>query len=196
MDAQQIRGLQPMLARFLKRFDDCFARKDTRAHLSVYVNGQLSGLPRKSVEPIALAANSNMTWTQIETALKRLETEGVYGAAVATAKEQLEAICQIPEGVEQLANVMLQGEAGDKAFVAGNMYMTILLGSAEQRVLKGMVSKANTSKHDSVGNSIQLRQGAFCRRRHCPARWPRAGFTRQDAQGTSMCAARKAGIGT
>ena len=40
MDAQQIRGLQPMLARFLKRFDDCFARKDTRAHLSVYVNGQ------------------------------------------------------------------------------------------------------------------------------------------------------------
>jgi len=56
MDAQQIRGLQPMLARYLKRFDDCFSRKDTRAHLSVYVNGQLSDLPRKSIEPIALAA--------------------------------------------------------------------------------------------------------------------------------------------
>ena len=37
MDAQEIRGLRPMLSRFLKRFDDCFARKDTRAHLSVYV---------------------------------------------------------------------------------------------------------------------------------------------------------------
>jgi len=48
MDAKTIRGLQPMLARFLKRFDDCFARKDTRAHLAVYVNGQLSDLPRKS----------------------------------------------------------------------------------------------------------------------------------------------------
>ena len=57
MDAQQIRGLRPMLARFLKRFDDCFARKDTRAHLSVYVEGQLSDLRRKSVEPIALAAD-------------------------------------------------------------------------------------------------------------------------------------------
>jgi SRSO17 transposase len=57
MDAQQIRGLRPMLACFLKRFDDCFARKDTRAHLSVYVEGQLSDLPRKSVEPMALAAN-------------------------------------------------------------------------------------------------------------------------------------------
>jgi SRSO17 transposase len=57
MDAQQVRGLRPMLARFLNRFDDCFARKDTRGHLSVYVNGQLSDLGRKSVEPIALAAN-------------------------------------------------------------------------------------------------------------------------------------------
>jgi SRSO17 transposase len=57
MDAQEIRGLRPMLARFLRRFDDCFARKDTRAHLSVYVNGQLSDLQRKSVEPIALAAD-------------------------------------------------------------------------------------------------------------------------------------------
>ena len=56
MDAKQILGLRPMLARFLKRFDDCFARKDTRAHLSVYVGGQLSDLDRKSIEPIALAA--------------------------------------------------------------------------------------------------------------------------------------------
>ena len=56
MDVQDIRRLRPMLAHFLKRFDDCFARKDTRAHLSVYVEGQLSDLGRKSVEPIALAA--------------------------------------------------------------------------------------------------------------------------------------------
>ena len=56
MDAEQIRGLRPQLAGFLKRFDDCFARKDTRAHLSIYVGGQLSDLDRKSVEPIALAA--------------------------------------------------------------------------------------------------------------------------------------------
>jgi SRSO17 transposase len=57
MDVEEMRGLRPMLARFLRRFDDCFARKDTRAHLSVYVEGQLSDLPRKSVEPIALAAD-------------------------------------------------------------------------------------------------------------------------------------------
>ena len=54
MDAQQIRQLKPMLRRYLNQFDDCFARKDTRAHLSKYVEGQLSNLERKSVEPIAL----------------------------------------------------------------------------------------------------------------------------------------------
>jgi SRSO17 transposase len=57
MNAEQIRQLEPKLDRFLERFADCFARKDTRAHLGVYVRGQLSNLPEKSVEPIALAAN-------------------------------------------------------------------------------------------------------------------------------------------
>jgi SRSO17 transposase len=56
MDAKQIRRLGPLLERYLSHFDDCFGRADTRAHLPVYVQGQLSDLPRKSVEPIALAA--------------------------------------------------------------------------------------------------------------------------------------------
>ena len=54
MNAATIRGLKPKLSKFLDRFDDCFQRKDTRAHLPVYVNGQLSDLSEKSVEPIAL----------------------------------------------------------------------------------------------------------------------------------------------
>jgi SRSO17 transposase len=57
MNEEQIRRLKPMLFAYLKRFEDCFARKDTRAHLSVFVEGQLSDLSRKSVEPIALAAD-------------------------------------------------------------------------------------------------------------------------------------------
>lgn len=56
MDADQIRGLKPMLTRYLKRFGDCFARRDTQAHLPVYVGGQLSDLSAKSCEPIALEA--------------------------------------------------------------------------------------------------------------------------------------------
>jgi SRSO17 transposase len=56
MDAQQLRKLKPKLRQFLKQFDDCFPRKDTRAHLPVYVRGQLSDIPEKSVEPIAINA--------------------------------------------------------------------------------------------------------------------------------------------
>src|ERR1700731_796774 len=56
MDVQQFRKLKPKLRQFLKRFDDCFPRKDTRAHLPVYISGQLSDIPEKSVEPIALSA--------------------------------------------------------------------------------------------------------------------------------------------
>lgn len=56
MDANQIRSLKPELTRYLKRFADCFGRRDTRAHFPVYVEGQLSDLSAKSCEPIALAA--------------------------------------------------------------------------------------------------------------------------------------------
>ncbi len=56
MDVRQMRSLGPKLKKFLKRFDDCFPRKDTRAHLPVYVSGQLSDIPEKSVEPIAINA--------------------------------------------------------------------------------------------------------------------------------------------
>lgn len=56
MDAAQIRQLGPKLKRFLKQFDDCFSRKDTRGHLPVFIKGQLSDLPEKSVEPIAVEA--------------------------------------------------------------------------------------------------------------------------------------------
>jgi SRSO17 transposase len=53
MDADQIRSLKPELRTYLAGFADCFGRSDTRGHLSVYVEGQLSDLPRKSCEPIA-----------------------------------------------------------------------------------------------------------------------------------------------
>jgi len=56
MDARQIRSLRRELNSFLRKFDDCFSRSDTRGHLPVYVRGQLSDLPRKNCEPIADAA--------------------------------------------------------------------------------------------------------------------------------------------
>ena len=57
MDAKTIKSMGRKLRRFLAEFDDCFSRSDQRTHLQSYINGQLSDLERKSIEPIALAAN-------------------------------------------------------------------------------------------------------------------------------------------
>jgi SRSO17 transposase len=56
MDVKQIKGIGKKLNTFLSQFDDCFSRSGSRQNLRAYVKGQLSDLPRKSVEPIALAA--------------------------------------------------------------------------------------------------------------------------------------------
>jgi SRSO17 transposase len=56
MDVGTIKGIGRKLKQFLKQFDDCFPRSEPRDNLKIYVQGQLSDLERKSIEPIALAA--------------------------------------------------------------------------------------------------------------------------------------------
>jgi len=57
MTTDQILSLAPALGEFLNEFADCFGRLEPRLHLGHYVRGQLSGLQRKSVEPMALFNN-------------------------------------------------------------------------------------------------------------------------------------------
>jgi len=56
MDANTILRIKPELTRYLHEFDDCFGRITARRHLDTYVQGQLSDLQRKSIEPMADAA--------------------------------------------------------------------------------------------------------------------------------------------
>jgi len=53
MDARTIMKIKPELTRFLHQFDHRFGRVTTRRYLDLYVEGQLSDLPRKSIEPMA-----------------------------------------------------------------------------------------------------------------------------------------------
>jgi SRSO17 transposase len=56
MDIEVLASLRVELDRFASRFDDCIKTCRSRAHMRTYLAGQLSGLPRKSVEPMALQA--------------------------------------------------------------------------------------------------------------------------------------------
>ena len=56
MDVETIQRIRPSLTRYLDEFNGCFVKSASRRHMQTYVTGQLSGLERKSVEPIADAA--------------------------------------------------------------------------------------------------------------------------------------------
>lgn len=58
MTQQEIVGLGPAFAHYLGRFRGCFGQKRTAIHFDTYCRGLLCDLPRKSVEPIALAAGT------------------------------------------------------------------------------------------------------------------------------------------
>lgn len=56
MEVKDIKAIGRKLKKFLSQFNDCFGRSEPRANLETIVQGQLSNLERKSLEPIALAA--------------------------------------------------------------------------------------------------------------------------------------------
>jgi SRSO17 transposase len=56
MDRDQVSRMRRRLGAFVRRFDRCIKTKPSRRHLRTYVGGQVSDLPRKSVEPMALQA--------------------------------------------------------------------------------------------------------------------------------------------
>lgn len=58
MTPEQVAAVGPAFAAYLREFEDCFVHDHTREHLHTYCRGLLSDLPRKSVEPIALAAGT------------------------------------------------------------------------------------------------------------------------------------------
>jgi SRSO17 transposase len=58
MTAEQIAALGPAFTLYTQSFARCFPRRETRHHLATYARGLMSDLPRKSVEPIALAGGT------------------------------------------------------------------------------------------------------------------------------------------
>ena len=77
MDAKTIMKIKAELTRFLHQFDHRFGRVTTRRYLDLYVEGQLSDLPRKSIEPMADAAGEPPRNLQEFLSLFRWDEPGV-----------------------------------------------------------------------------------------------------------------------
>ena len=57
MTFEQIASLQPALLTLLEKFRHCFKRTKTFEYWLTYILGLISDVKRKSIEPIALAAD-------------------------------------------------------------------------------------------------------------------------------------------
>src|SRR5579864_6809636 len=58
MTPEQLLALGTAFAAYLRIFEDCIAYQPTVLHLHAYCRGLLSALPRKSIEPMALACGT------------------------------------------------------------------------------------------------------------------------------------------
>lgn len=65
MTEQEIRELGPAFSAYLTQFRGCFARRSLARHFDNYCRGLLSDLPRKSVEPLALASGTTVRTLQV-----------------------------------------------------------------------------------------------------------------------------------
>jgi SRSO17 transposase len=65
MTNEQVAGLGPAWTEYLRSFRACLGESRLLDHFTTYCHGLLSGLARKSVEPIALAAGSTVRALQL-----------------------------------------------------------------------------------------------------------------------------------
>lgn len=75
MEREAIKSLRGALRRFCRKFDGCIKDSRTRKHLKTYVSGQLSNLPRKSIEPMALEAGTPVRTLQEFLSIHRWDHE-------------------------------------------------------------------------------------------------------------------------
>jgi len=82
MTDRQIQDLGPAFAKYLRQYRDCLGQSRVARHFDDYCRGLISDLPRKSVEPIALASGTRVRTLQEfltvtdwehDTALERLQ---------------------------------------------------------------------------------------------------------------------------
>ena len=94
MTEQEITRLGPEFAAYLGRFRPCFLQKRTAGHFDTYCRGLLSDLPRKSVEPVALAAGTAVRTLQefLTTSIwEHEEVRDLYQRRIADALAELPA---------------------------------------------------------------------------------------------------------
>src|SRR2546425_1228442 len=107
MTEQEIVDLGPAFAGYLRRFRGGLGQDRTAGHFDTYCRGLLSDLPRKSVEPIALAAG-----TAVRTLQEFLKDHVWQQGRMRDRLQQRLAQRPAPDSADDLGRVGLLDETG------------------------------------------------------------------------------------
>src|SRR3954469_18060781 len=86
---EQVRGCQDRLDAFLQRYLPRFYRAEQRANATLVIRGLLSGLPRKTCEPIAMEGGVHRKPIQFFVGAGRWDDEAVMAELRRHAREEL-----------------------------------------------------------------------------------------------------------
>ena len=126
MTDQDIARLGPAFASFLRRFYPCFLRKRTAAHCDNYCRGLLSDLPRKSVEPIALACGTAVRTPQEFLTTATWDHELARGMLQRHMAEVIQALPADPLGTVGVIDETSCFKQGDKTPCVRRQYLGCL----------------------------------------------------------------------
>ena len=86
---EAVRGCRDRLTRFLERYLPCFYRAEQRANATLVIRGLLSGLQRKTCEPIAVEAGVHRKPIQFLVGAGKWDDEAVMAEVRGHAREEL-----------------------------------------------------------------------------------------------------------
>jgi SRSO17 transposase len=126
MTDQEIAGLGPAFAGYLKHYRGCFLQARTAAHFGNYCRGLLSDLPRKSVEPIALACGTAVRTLQEFLVTADWQHEAARQKLQRRVAEVLDALPDDPVGTVGVIDETSCAKKGDRTPGVQRQYLGCL----------------------------------------------------------------------
>ena len=130
MAESQLDTIAPALARYLKQFRRCFTHKNNYGHFDHYCQGLITKLPRKTVEPIALAAGTAVRTLQEFLVTNHWDHDAVRDQLHRHIQRQLRQMPDTPLGTIGLIDETSCLKKGDQTPGVQRQY----LGCAGKRV--------------------------------------------------------------
>jgi SRSO17 transposase len=166
MTDEQIRALGPAFAGELRRYRGCFGQDRTAAHFDTYCRGLLSDLPRKSVEPIALAAGTAVRTLQEFLVTAKWEHSTARDLLHRRMAERLAELPTDPVGTVGVIDETSAVKKGDKTPGVQRQYLGCV-GKVDNGVVTVHVGVAKGRFHALLDADLYLPQSWAGDRERC-----------------------------